>query len=79
MAVGGDSAGGTLATVCAVLARDAGCRCACNCCSTRAAPPTRTRLARRYHQGLVLEQVHIEYFFGQYIDRASARTGASPR
>ncbi|MGV3571123.1 MAG: alpha/beta hydrolase fold domain-containing protein [Ramlibacter sp.] len=68
LAIGGDSAGGTLATVCATLARDAGL-------------PVRQQLlfypgtaARqqapshaRYHQGLVLEQAHIEYFFRHYI------------
>jgi acetyl esterase len=35
---------------------------------------------RRYDHGLVLEQAHIEYFFGHYIDDwADATTGASPR
>ncbi|MBE7368262.1 alpha/beta hydrolase [Ramlibacter pallidus] len=69
LAVGGDSAGGTLATVCATLARDAGLALAlqvlfCPGCAGRPEAPSH----RRYHEGLVLEQAHIEYFFGQYID-----------
>ncbi|HEY0825497.1 MAG TPA: alpha/beta hydrolase [Ramlibacter sp.] len=68
LAVGGDSAGGTLATVCATLGRDAGLPVALQLlfypgCAARPAAPSH----RRYHQGLVLEQAHIEYFFGQYI------------
>jgi acetyl esterase len=67
-ALGGDSAGGTLATVCATQARDAGLRIALQLlfypgCAAR----QRSASHRRYHQGLVLEQAHIEYFFGQYI------------
>ena len=71
IAVGGDSAGGTLATVCATLARDAGLGVALQLlfypgCAGRPQAPSHAR----YHQGLVLEQAHIEYFFGQYIDAA---------
>jgi acetyl esterase len=69
IALGGDSAGGTLATVCATLARDAEIAPRLQllfypgCAATQDAASH-----RRYHQGLVLEQAHIEYFFGQYID-----------
>ena len=71
MAVGGDSAGGTLATVCATLARDAGLALRLQLlfypgCAAR----QEARSHSRYHQGLILEQAHIEYFFGQYIDEA---------
>ena len=71
MAVGGDSAGGTLATVCATLARDAGLALRLQLlfypgCAAR----QEARSHRRYHQGLILEQAHIEYFFGQYIAEA---------
>jgi acetyl esterase len=68
LAVGGDSAGGTLATVCATLARDAGLALALQvlfypgCAAWQRSPSH-----QRYAQGLVLEQAHIEYFFGQYI------------
>lgn len=70
LAVGGDSAGGTLAAVCAILARDQQLPlllqllfypgCAAN---------QDARSHRRYGHGLVLDQPHIEWFFEQYIDR----------
>jgi acetyl esterase len=68
LAFGGDSAGGTLATVCATLARDAGIEVKLQLlfypgCAGRPQAPSHAR----YHEGLVLEQAHIEYFFGQYI------------
>ncbi|MEJ5988913.1 alpha/beta hydrolase [Ramlibacter sp. PS3R-8] len=68
LAVGGDSAGGTLATVCATLARDARLPLRLQllfypgCAGWPRAPSH-----ARYHQGLVLEQAHIAYFFSQYI------------
>lgn len=71
LAVGGDSAGGTLATVCATLARDARLPLRLQllfypgCAGWPRAPSH-----ARYHRGLVLEQAHIEYFFRQYIDDA---------
>jgi acetyl esterase len=71
MAIGGDSAGGTLAAVCAIEARDAGLPLALQLLFY---PGTAARQVsashRRYHHGLVLEQAHIEYFFGHYIDVA---------
>lgn len=68
LALGGDSAGGTLATVCATLARDAGLAVRLQLlfypgCAARQEAPSHAR----YHQGLVLEQAHIEYFFRHYI------------
>ncbi len=68
LALGGDSAGGTLATVCATLARDAGIPVRLQLlfypgCAAWPGAPSHAR----YHQGLVLEQAHIEYFFHQYI------------
>jgi acetyl esterase len=68
MALGGDSAGGTLATVCATFARDAGLELKLQVlfypgCAGRPEAPSH----RRYGEGLLLEQAHIEYFFGQYI------------
>jgi acetyl esterase len=70
MAVGGDSAGGTLATVCAILARDAKLPVALQllfypgCAAGQDAPSH-----ERFGRGLVLEKPHIEWFFDQYIDR----------
>jgi acetyl esterase len=71
LALGGDSAGGTLATVCATMARDAGIPVSLQLlfypgCAARQEAPSHAR----YHQGLILEQAHIEYFFGQYIAEA---------
>jgi acetyl esterase len=69
LAVGGDSAGGTLATVNAIRAREAGLPLALQLLFY---PGTAARQDsgshRRYAHGLVLEQEHIDYFFGQYID-----------
>ncbi|CAA9427632.1 MAG: Esterase/lipase [uncultured Ramlibacter sp.] len=69
VAVGGDSAGGTLAAVCAIHARDAGLALALQVLFyPGAAARQESASHRRYHHGLVLEQAHIEYFFGHYID-----------
>jgi acetyl esterase len=66
--VGGDSAGGTLAAVCALMARDAGIALALQLlfypgCAAHQSAPSHLR----FGHGLVLEQAHIEYFFGNYI------------
>ncbi|MBK0393389.1 alpha/beta hydrolase [Ramlibacter algicola] len=71
LAVGGDSAGGTLAAVAALQARDAGLPLALQLLfypGTAARQDSASH--RRYHHGLVIEQAHIEYFFGHYIDLA---------
>jgi acetyl esterase len=69
MAVGGDSAGGTLATVAALHARDVGIPLALQLLFYPGTAPRQDRSShRRYAHGLVLEQAHIEYFFGHYID-----------
>lgn len=70
MAVGGDSAGGTLAAVCAILARDAGLPLALQllfypgCAAWQDSPSH-----KRFGHGLVLEKPHIQWFFDQYIPR----------
>jgi acetyl esterase len=68
LALGGDSAGGTLATVCATLARDAGLPVRLQLliypgCAGRPERPSHAR----YATGLVLGQASIEYFFSHYI------------
>ncbi len=71
LAVGGDSAGGTLAAVCALLARDAGLPLALQLliypgCTAHADTPSH----QTYAHGLVLEAAQVDWFFGQYIDVA---------
>lgn len=69
IAVGGDSAGGTLAAVCALLARDAGLPLALQLLfypGTAARADTRSHA--RYASGLLLDAPLIEWFFDHYID-----------
>ncbi len=71
LAVGGDSAGGTLAAVCALQARDAGLALALQLLFYPGTQPRHDSAShRRWHSGLVLEQAHLEYFFGHYVDLA---------
>jgi acetyl esterase len=68
-AVGGDSAGGTLAAVCSLLARDAGLPLALQLLfypGTAARADTDSH--RRYASGLLLDRPLIEWFFAHYID-----------
>ena len=71
LAVGGDSAGGTLAAVCALMARDAGLKLALQVLITpgtiaHADTPSHTRFAH----GFLLEKEQVEWFFDQYIAQA---------
>ncbi|WP_137896643.1 alpha/beta hydrolase [Ramlibacter sp. 2FC] len=68
LAVGGDSAGGTLAGVCALQARDAGLPLALQLliypgCAAHADTPSH----RTFAQGFLLEDTHIRWFFDHYI------------
>jgi acetyl esterase len=68
LAVGGDSAGGTLAIACARLARDAGLPLAAQLlfypgCSAHQDTPSHSE----YAQGFVLEKPHIDWFFSNYL------------
>ncbi len=68
LAVGGDSAGGTLATVCAVMARDAGLPLVLQllfypgCAGHQDTPSHHT-----FAHGFMLEEAHISYFFGHVL------------
>ena len=69
LAVGGDSAGGTLAAVCAIQARDSGLRLCGQLlitpgAATQADAPSHTTFA----QGYLLEKEGIAWFFDHYID-----------
>jgi acetyl esterase len=68
LAVGGDSAGGTLAAVCAIMARDAGLPLALQLLFYPGTAPGREAPSHeRYGRDLVLDQDHIDWFFDQYI------------
>ncbi|MEO0029536.1 MAG: Carboxylesterase NlhH [Pseudomonadota bacterium] len=69
LAVGGDSAGGTLAAVCGLHARDAGLNLALQLLIY---PGTAARQESASHQkydsGFVLDKATVDWFFGHYID-----------
>jgi len=71
LAVGGDSAGGTLAAACALMARDAGVKLALQVLIT---PGTiahaDTPSHARYAHGFLLEKQAVDWFFDNYIDVA---------
>lgn len=74
LAVGGDSAGGTLAAVCALMARDAGLPLALQMmfypgCIAHANTPSHTTYAQDY----VLSARSIAYFFNHYIPDLAQR------
>jgi acetyl esterase len=71
LAVGGDSAGGTLAAASAIHARDIGLPLALQLLVTPgAAACADTPSHRAYASGYLLEAADIEWFFGHYIDDA---------
>ncbi|WP_138515430.1 alpha/beta hydrolase [Rhodoferax bucti] len=68
LAIGGDSAGGTLSAACAIEARDHGLPLALQLlfypgCTGHQNTPSHQRFAK----GFVLEEPNISYFFGHYI------------
>lgn len=68
LAIGGDSAGGTLSAACAIEARDHGLPLALQLlfypgCAGHQNTPSHQRFAK----GFVLEEPNISYFFGHYI------------
>ena len=74
LAVGGDSAGGTLAAVNAIMARDRGLPLALQLlfypgCAAHQDTPSHTTFAR----GLVLEEPAISWFFGNYVTTRAER------
>jgi acetyl esterase len=75
MAVGGDSAGGTLAIVCALMSRDAGLPLALQLlfypgCAAYADTPSH----RTYATGYVLDADNVNFFFNQYIPDTAQRS-----
>lgn len=71
LAVGGDSAGGTLAAVCALHARDRGLPLRLQLLITPGtAAHADTGSHRRFSTGFLLESAGIEWFFNHYIERS---------
>ena len=71
LAVGGDSAGGTLAAVCAIHARDAGLKLQGQLLITPGtAALTNAPSHTTFAQGYLLEKQGIKWFFDHYIDEA---------
>lgn len=74
IAVGGDSAGGTLAAACALQARDTGLALKLQllfypgCCAHQDTPSHKT-----FGDGFILEAAHIAYFFDLYIPNLTDR------
>ena len=74
LAVGGDSAGGTLAIVSAIQARDAGLPLALQllfypgCAAHQDTPSHRT-----FAHGFVIEEPHISWFFNNYVNTVADR------
>jgi acetyl esterase len=69
LAVGGDSAGGTLAAVCAIHARDAGLKLALQLLiypGTAARQETTSHST--YQSGFMLDKATVDWFFDHYID-----------
>lgn len=74
LAVGGDSAGGTLAAVNAILARDAGLPMALQLLIYPGCTAHQdTDSHRRFGHGLVLESEAIDWFFGNYVSSPAER------
>jgi acetyl esterase len=74
IAVGGDSAGGTLAAACAIEARDAGLPLALQLLFyPGCAGHQNTESHRTFAKGFVLEEPHITYFFDHYVRDARDR------
>jgi len=68
LAVGGDSAGGTLAAVTAIQARDAGWPLALQLLFyPGTAGHQQTASHKTFGHGFMLETAHIDYFFGHYL------------
>jgi len=71
LAVGGDSAGGTLAAVCALRARDLGLRLALQLLITPGTSAHGDTASRRlFANGFLLDVATIDWFFEHYIDHA---------
>lgn len=72
LAVGGDSAGGTLSAVCALMARDAGLKLALQLLFYPGCGGRQDTLSHhRFAEGFMLDKDTIDWFFAGYIDPAN--------
>ncbi len=74
LAVGGDSAGGTLAAVCAIAARDAGLPLALQLLFYPGTAAHQSSPAHKtFGRGYLLESTHIDWMFGHYLSKPAER------
>ncbi len=73
MAIGGDSAGGTLTTATAIAARDAGIALKLQLMFYPGCSPEYMPSAHTFEKGFLLEKASIEYFYNHYVPNLADR------
>jgi acetyl esterase len=73
MAIGGDSAGGTLTTATAIAARDAGIALKLQLMFYPGCSPEYMPSAHTFEKGFLLEKASIEYFYNHYVPNLANR------
>jgi acetyl esterase len=73
LAIGGDSAGGTLTAVTAIAARDAGIQLTLQMMFYPGVAPDHMPSAHTFDKGFLLEKASIDYFYGHYLPNAKDR------
>ncbi|MBU3647727.1 MAG: alpha/beta hydrolase [Limnohabitans sp.] len=73
MAIGGDSAGGTLTAATAIAARDAGIALKLQLMFYPGCSPAHMASAHTFEKGFLLEKSSIEYFYGHYMPNPADR------
>ena len=73
VAIGGDSAGGTLTAATAIAARDAGIQLTLQMMFYPGVAPDHMPSAHTFDKGFLLEKASIDYFYGQYLPNAKDR------
>lgn len=73
IAIGGDSAGGTLTAATAIAARDAGLDLKLQLMFYPGCSPDHLPSAHTFEKGFLLEKASIEYFYGHYLSNSADR------
>lgn len=73
LAIGGDSAGGTLTAATAIAARDAGIQLKLQMMFYPGVAPDHMSSAHTFDKGFLLEKASIDYFYGHYLPNAKDR------